>query len=60
MLGAADDFILELSGTIHKIITVASHPDNQVAVFFRVFLSIAQCFSCNNIELDMVSHQPEI
>ncbi|MEM2126551.1 MAG: hypothetical protein QXQ53_09170 [Candidatus Methanosuratincola sp.] len=60
MLGAADDFVLELFSAIHEIIAVAGHPDYKVAVFLRVLLGIAQGIGRDHVELDVMSHQLEV
>ena len=60
MLGAADDFVLELFGTVHKIIAVTGYSNNQIAIFLRVLLGLAQRLSCDHIELNMMTHQLEV
>ena len=60
MFCAVDDFVLQVLSQIIKIVTVASHAYNKVAVFLRMFLCIAKGLPINYIELDVMSVHPEI
>ena len=60
MLGAADDFLLQFGSQIVEIVAVACHTYNQVLVFLRIFLGIAQGIGRNHIELNVVSVLAEI
>lgn len=37
--GSLDDVVLGFSADVHKMSTVAGHPNDDLLVFFRVFLS---------------------
>jgi len=43
MFSSSDDLILQILSKIIKIIAVPCHPDDQVGIFFRFFLSIPEC-----------------
>jgi len=60
MLGPPDYFILQVLAQIIEIITITGYPYDQVPVLFWFFLGLAQGFSCNHIELNMMPVHFEI
>ena len=60
VFGPGNDFVLKLLREIAEIIAVASHPYNEVAVLFRMFLGGAKCGCVHDVKLDVVVVQPEI
>jgi len=55
-----DNFILEILTQVIEVIAVSCHPDDQIAVQFRMFLGFTQCFGINYVELYMVTIEAEI
>jgi hypothetical protein len=49
------DLVLKVGIDIHKVITVASHPDDKVPVFLRILLSLAKNVCADNIQLNMMA-----
>ena len=60
LLGPADNLFLVLMVEVDEIITIACNPDQQVTVFVRNLLCLAQSFRIHDIELDMVTTQMKI
>lgn len=60
MFCSFDNLVLQVDTDVHEVIAVASDPDDQVPVFFRMLLCFTKSVSSDNIELDMMAVQPEI
>jgi hypothetical protein len=57
---AADYLILKILTQIIEIIAVSGNPNDKVTVHLWILLGIPECFSADNIELDMVTVKTEI
>lgn len=55
MLGSSDDLILKITAQIIEVIAVPCNPNNQVPVFFWIFLSITKCFRVHYIKLNVMT-----
>ena len=60
MFRTPDDLVLKVLSQVIEIITVARHANNQILIFFWIFLRIQKRLSVNDIKLDMVTVHNEI
>jgi len=60
MLCPGDDLVLQRLAQIAKIVAVARHAHDQIAVLLRVLLGSAQRGRVHHVELDVVAVQPEV
>ena len=60
LLGSFDNLILQRLAQIAEMIGVACNSYNQIAVFRRILLCLDQCFTVDDIELNVVSVHVEI
>jgi len=60
VLGALDDFVLELGPAVDEIVAVAGDADDQVAVFLGMLLRLPERVRGHDVELDVVPVELEI
>ena len=56
----SDYFILKVASQVIKVIAVAGHTYNQIPVFLRMFLGIAQGVGIYYVKLDMMAVHPKV
>ena len=54
VFGPGDDLVLEGSGQIAEVVTVAGDPHDQIAMLFGMRLGVAQSLGRDDIELQVV------
>ena len=55
LYGPLDDVVLYLFAQFHKVSRIPSHPDNDVLVLIRFFLSSQQGLVIQHIDLDVIA-----
>ena len=60
VFGSPDDLVLQVFSQVVEVIAVTGNPDNEVTVFFRMFLGILKGCCRNHIKLDVMAVHAEI
>lgn len=60
MFHSLDDIVLYSFAQLHKVGAVTSHPDDKIAIFFRVLLRVQQGLPTDDIELHLLAAASEV